>query len=118
MDNVLLFVYGTLKSNYGNNRILNNAEYVGNACLDKSFSMYLTENGYFPYVVKEPSPDNVKGELYWITPDILDNTDALEGHPDFYKRQKTVVTRPDGSTIDAYIYVYPHIVDGIKIIEF
>ena len=80
-----LFVYGTLMSGFGNNRLLTgasllNEEYKLNAFKMKSF-------GFFPVI----TPDNassVLGEMWDINDNHLERCDRLEGHPNFYTRIK------------------------------
>lgn len=80
-----VFVYGTLKKGHGNNRVLGNSTFLGEAitCAD-GFFMYT--NGGFPYVLRNGS-FFIKGELYEVTSDeVLRGLDRLEGYPSHYDR--------------------------------
>jgi len=99
----LVAVYGTLKSGFGNHRVLGEeAEFMGNDVLD-NWSMY--SYGHFPFVVPtEDAGDKIYVEVYAIPN--LRRTDALEGYHEgydgFYDRKKV-------ATIfgDAWIYFFP-----------
>lgn len=85
----LVFVYGTLKRTYGNNRLLKDSKFLGTAvtCED-AFSMY---TGGFPYVLPEGS-FHVKGELYEVEDEeTLRNLDHLEGYPTHYTKVQVAV---------------------------
>lgn len=81
----LVFVYGTLKSGYGNNRILKGSKLVAEATTEDDF--LLTDTG-FPYLIPQNAltategvtTAPVRGELWEVTSeDVMDNLDSLEG---------------------------------------
>jgi gamma-glutamylcyclotransferase (GGCT)/AIG2-like uncharacterized protein YtfP len=87
-DNLVchVFVYGTLKKNHGNHRLLEKSAYVGR---DKITGYKLYDLGVFPAVKKTgDDSDVVYGEVYKISLDTLYSLDVLEGHPNFYARAK------------------------------
>lgn len=97
-----VFVYGTLRSGYGNNVLLHNATFLGEATTNGvMYSM-----GYIPFVSLTTQEGTVHGEVYEINEDILRRLDQLEGYnihqPDrsFYNRS-LVNTLPYG---EAFIY--------------
>ncbi len=97
-----VFVYGTLRSGYGNNVLLHNATFLGEATTNGTmYSM-----GYIPFVSLKSRDTVVHGEVYEINEDILRNLDRLEGYnarmPEhsFYNRS-LVETSPYG---EAFIY--------------
>lgn len=92
MSKQLLFVYGTLKRGFGNNILLRDAEFVGEAMtLDDNFGM--ATNGSFPAVYRNPlAKAKVTGELYRVTPAQLRVVDELENHPDWYVREPVQTT--------------------------
>lgn len=76
-----LFVYGTLKRGHGNNFLLRNSEFLGEALTEADYDIFsagipfLTEGEYA-----------VRGDLYEVDDQTRRTTDALEGHPGFYTR--------------------------------
>lgn len=106
-----LFVYGTLKSKYGNNRLLQGATFLGEAVTVKE---YFLGSGGIPYAIPN-APDGKKmlpimGEVWEINEEHLRRCDNLEGHPSFYTRTTIDVNFLDdggGSpdvVVPAYIY--------------
>lgn len=102
-----VFVYGTLKSGYGNSRaLLNNphSHLVGRAITTESF--FLADLGSFPGMLRDlPGKESglkskVKGELWEIDEEIIKpRLDRLEGAPSFYHEELIKVeaeTKPDG----------------------
>jgi len=96
-----LFVYGTLKSNHGNNGLLRHSTLLGKAVTQAKFGLY--RNG-IPYMVDDEEKVNVIGELYKITDITLARCDGLEGHPDFYTRKKIKVKLGEESHV-AWCYI-------------
>lgn len=83
-----IFVYGTLKKGYSNNRLLKNARYVGQA---RTFDRFpLRCNGSFPSMFLGGSDrGQVMGEVYEVNDQQLANVDALEGNGNgFYERME------------------------------
>lgn len=76
-----LFCFGTLKSGYGNNRLLQGHELLGSATLHGYKMYYSGGRGSFPVIVPSEG-DAVKGELWDIGDDknTLQNLDYLEGY--------------------------------------
>ena len=87
-----VFVYGTLKRAHGNHRLLKGSKYLGTGLTRNRYVMY--EDG-IPYVSKSFSLTNISGELYEVSGATLDNLDMLEGHPIWYKREKTIIKTID-----------------------
>lgn len=93
MCDEIVFVYGTLQRGYGNHRLLESSEYLGNAITHSEY--YLTNVG-FPYLVDPQDPQRdvvgrvtapVKGEVYRVTQQaVMDSLDRLEGVPHHYRR--------------------------------
>lgn len=70
-----VFVYGTLKTGYGNNRLLTNCKKMGDAITkDSSYKLY---DCGFPYMTE--GDGKVVGEFYEVDQEALDNLDWLEG---------------------------------------
>jgi gamma-glutamylcyclotransferase (GGCT)/AIG2-like uncharacterized protein YtfP len=82
---MLLFVYGTLKSGFGANDLLQPAKLVAQEVALRGFNMY--SNGAYPMVVESPYPkDTVYGEIWEIHEDALRRLDSYEGHPHLFVR--------------------------------
>lgn len=106
MNNV--FVYGTLKSGHGNNRLLAECSRLGTYFTVQTFRMH---NVGFPVTFYEPKGARVIGELYEI-PDIilsavLARLDRLEKEGRMYKRETVLVTALNSvePAREAYMYV-------------
>lgn len=101
---IRVFVYGTLKRGYGNHPILDRggATYLGDCEVGDNFTML--DLGMFPGVVRRTGGDGgkVTGEVYQVSEECLHSCDLLEGHPNFYRREK--VTTPWKG---AWIYLLP-----------
>lgn len=95
-----LFVYGTLKKGYGNNRLLYDSEFV---CEEETKDSYFLGGSSIPYMIPpEFAPEGVelhpvRGEV-WKLDDhyTLDIVDSLEGHPRWYYR--SLITTSQGPT--------------------
>lgn len=91
-------VYGTLRKGYGNHRLLVNSKFLSEAKLRGT--MYSL--GPFPAVSLHGNTD-LKLELYEVDEDTLQSLDYLEGHPNFYMRQKV-----ETSEGPAWVYTMDH----------
>ena len=91
---IRLFVYGTLKRGFGNNKVLGESRFVANG----SIQGLLLDLGTFPGFISATGVPPVMGEL-WDVPDqaTLDRLDQLEGADHgFYNRKKGwVVAQPE-----------------------
>ena len=109
-----VFVYGTLMSGYGNNRRIEDAEFVGRAETIEPYVMlaqgipYVFEVGHCmvddmksPPRYKDGRP--IKGEVWKLNTDQLASCDQLEGHPIWYRR-KQIKVRVHGCHRWAWIY--------------
>jgi gamma-glutamylaminecyclotransferase len=112
MNKQLVFVYGTLKRGYGNHRNRldgDGATFKGAFKTEEKFNMRAL--GY-PYVSKthtDENNNNIQGELWEVTDELLKGPlDRLEGHPDYYKREKTSVVNNKGEKCEAWLYFYNH----------
>lgn len=103
MEAVKMFVYGTLKSNHGNNYLMRNSTLIGSGVTQNQFALY--QMG-IPFVVKEQQVSQIHGELYEVPAVDVPSIDRLEGHPHSYRRQLTKVI-VDGKVHDAFLYFYP-----------
>lgn len=104
-----LFVYGTLKTGHGNNRLVADGEFLGDAITESPFVLF---NCGFPMMVAF-TEDAIKfpllpvmGEVWKINDDQLRRVDALEGHPNWYNRQPISVLLNDGVE-HVHTYIMP-----------
>lgn len=97
-----LFVYGTLKSKYGNNRLLSRAVGPEIARVSGYKLVYSHGPGSFPYAVPDLR-SRVRGEVWELPDDSPDirSIDSLEGHPNWYIR--TEVRTTDGELVHMYV---------------
>jgi len=105
-----LFAYGSLKSGHRNHDILDNSDYLGEYHAPKGYRLVV--NG-LPYLLEDHDGEGCYGELYEVKPRVLINCDALEGHPEWYKRTLiTVINVETKMKEKAYAYIYQGKVDG------
>lgn len=108
-----LFVYGTLKPTFSNNRLImgHGGQDIGPALTVGGFLL----NNNFPYVWKWKKPlkafapyvGQVVGHLYKVSDAGLEACDRLEGHPRHYCRTNISVTYGAGKFATAGIYLAP-----------
>lgn len=110
---MFLFVYGTLKKGFGNNRILQSSEFVSEAVTRDPFVLFRSG---FPVMMREPNDAivdrywlPVQGEVYSVRhPEVWARLDNLEGVPHMYLRGKTIVclhSRGPGSQVEVETYI-------------
>lgn len=102
-----VFVYGTLKKDYWNNRLLAGATFLGEAFTEKRYTML---GSGVPYILPNENGFPVKGEVFEIDEkQHLPALDRLEGHPTGYTRT-TINVRldADGEIIQADVYEMLH----------
>jgi len=97
---ISIFVYGTLRREFGNHRFLKDAEFLGTARTKEKYTMKVSG---IPYVSKEPT-SHIIGEVYKVNEIELMNIDNLEGHPDWYKRELVQVVLYTGEELEAWMY--------------
>ena len=73
----LLFVYGTLRQNYGNHGFLKNAHFLGEAKTQDKFVMHC--RGSIPFVSESQAISHIVGEVYEVDDNNLAAIDQLEG---------------------------------------
>lgn len=84
-----VFVYGSLKKNYGNHGFLEKSEFLGEAKTKAEFTMI--SYGFFPACLT-PGNTEISGEVYDVTDAVLERLDRLEGHPSWYQRIRCETT--------------------------
>jgi gamma-glutamylaminecyclotransferase len=100
LKNIPVFVYGTLRK-HGSNyySYMTKSKYLGEA--ETILKYNIREKG-LPFLTKE-NKHHVKGDLFMVSQTQLEDIDILEGHPNFYKREKIKVKSKHG-TFDAWAY--------------
>lgn len=104
-----VFVYGTLKTGYHNNHLLNG--FTPTPAIAHHIDLHRGPG--FPFATR--GTGTAVGEVYHIDKLTLQRLDRLEGHPAFYKREKTKVFC-EGEFDEVWIYLYPD-ADKYPIIE-
>jgi gamma-glutamylcyclotransferase (GGCT)/AIG2-like uncharacterized protein YtfP len=119
-----LFVYGTLKQGYSRNLLLSGSIYVGPA-FTRSTGWALYHNKHkFPFPVAfpvteklgEPLPPagGIMGELYFVSPNVIQQLDFIEGNGIMYQRIHRLVDLFDKGTgkpslvCTSYMYIGIH----------
>jgi len=102
-----IFVYGTLKKGRGNHYLLNNQSFMGKGTIKGNYKMFVNR---IPFLTTSPEFDikEIKGELYSVSNEALDNLDMLEGHPFAYKREQVIVHLNDETSVISEAYLYPY----------
>lgn len=104
-----VFVYGTLKSGYGNNYLVADGQFLGKAV---TLRPYILWHSGFPIATHNDEIANrlglkmlpIIGEVYEVNDSQLARTDSLEGHPRWYVRQPVDVVLEDGTQLTPHIY--------------
>lgn len=104
-NNPFVFVYGSLKSGFGNHSLLEESVFVGNA-LTKDSAFTMISFGAFPGVMLHGNK-RVKGEVYRVNDYTMFMLDKLEGNGFFYTRHIQDFLLEDGTEIKAWIYLLP-----------
>ena len=97
MKKYRIAVYGTLRVGFHNHSLLivsTGTDYLGM----RKIKGYILVCDTIPYAVHSEG-DYVVAEIYDVTKDVLDEIDVLEGHPNWYKREKI-----DEDGTEMYIY--------------
>lgn len=103
----LVFVYGTLKSGHGNNRILKwgGAVLLGDYVTEYPYPMFVSG---LPYLIERRGEGkHVIGEVWACDCHTVADMDRLEGHPIFYERKAITVRNINNErTTTAWVYFY------------
>ena len=106
INNVPVFVYGTLMKKGSASHYMRNADFLGEASLP-GYAMY--DLGWYPGIL--PAKDStVHGEVYLVSRETLQSMDHYEGEGFLYIRQSVPVTSIEGCS-EAQVYVYLRPVD-------
>jgi gamma-glutamylcyclotransferase (GGCT)/AIG2-like uncharacterized protein YtfP len=99
-----VFVYGTLKSGYGNNILLRYSDHIDDAILNNYTMWYSATKGSFP-VIYNKMGHIVKGEVYKVDSHTLSLLDQLEANGQMYDRKIATVKLSNGKKMKVYVYV-------------
>lgn len=108
-----VFVYGTLLRGEANHHVIAPARFLREAVTRPAYE--LADLGSYPALVAGGATA-VRGEVYAVDPRTLRALDALEEHPDLYRRAP--VTLADGARVQSYLLTrvraagYPRIASG------
>eukprot|EP00966_Prymnesium_polylepis_P051099 1182724-Prymnesium_polylepis.1 len=84
-----LFVYGTLMTGYGNNRVIASRDKCEiSRCLGRALTMekYTMTASGIPFVDPDTPTCRIHGEVWEVNDAVLPRVDRLEGHPNWYFR--------------------------------
>src|SRR5690348_12202000 len=95
-----MFVYGTLKRGYGNNRFLRNCEFLGVA-ISTEASYHMCGLG-IPFLM-EGGNKMVKGELWEVNDEALPAIDRLESG--YRRRERTFLNVDTEEVVSAWVYL-------------
>ena len=95
-----IFVYGTLMTGFGNNRLLRSSKLLRTATTRPEFTML--HLGGFPGIVRG-GDTVIHGEVWEVDQSTLHDLDRLESHPNFYRREDITLSDVE----DAQVYVLP-----------
>jgi len=99
----LIAVYGTLKKDYSNyQHYLTQSKYVGPAMTIEKYPLLIEG---LPFLLNKPGVgEYVELDLFLVDDITLGMIDGLEGHPDWYYREKIDVDTKDGTILNASVY--------------
>jgi gamma-glutamylaminecyclotransferase len=80
-----VFVYGTLRRNYGNHRLLSESAFFGETTT-AAYTFAMFGQG-IPYVYPVEIGWRIKGEVYEVDDETLEDLDRLEGNGYHYERR-------------------------------
>lgn len=100
-----VFVYGTLKRNHANHRIIAQDESAKCVFYDAFIKGEMFDLGQYPAVVLS-GKGVVFGELWYVDSATLHRMDKLEGHPDYYKRVLVPLLGAEKNTQGYVAWVY------------
>lgn len=106
-----VFVYGTLKSGWGNHeRYMVNVKFIKKVLI-KGISIHTDNETRLPFAMKNKK-GVIQGEIYEVDDKTLKMLDRLESHPIWYKRHLFKV-----GEYKVWIYLNPEEAKGLPIIK-
>lgn len=106
----LVFVYGSLLRGLHNHDVLGDGRFVSQATIPKSAGLVMMQiYRSYPHVMKasaiDQQPQAIKGEVYRVNSNDLEDLDALEGVPAHYQRLRLGVDIPEKGTVQVFTYI-------------
>lgn len=103
----LVFVYGSLKTNFRNHYKMTGAQYVTSAVTKEAYPLVIFGERRVPYLLPFPGVGkNIRGELYSCEDDKLEELDRFERcHVGYYRRHSVAVQTDEGQTLECYAYL-------------
>ena len=96
-----LFVYGSLKRAQLHHHYLRDSKFLGSFLTAPKYRLY--DAGPYPLLVKDADRGHpVQGEVYEVSPNLLEDLDFHEGVPNSYVR--SLVEIPELQGVEAYFY--------------
>ncbi len=107
-----LFAYGTLRKDEFNNQIIaNHSRYIETCKTVDEFIIFTQDYKAFPFIVRKSTwpvmaeyACKIIGDLFEVNQTGLGRCDKLEGHPNWYKREKIMLETSSGLK-EAYAYI-------------
>lgn len=106
-----VFVYGTLRRGGSNHFRMARAKFVTAGTVQGR----LYQIDWYPGLVLDAAADGIMGEIYQVSPTVLEELDRFEGHE--YRRLQTQVRLPDGESVSAWIWEWLGPVDETRRIK-
>ena len=102
LEDTLIAVYGTLKKGYSNyNHYLTSSKYLGKGETKDKYPLIVKG---LPYLIENKGQGfNVDVDVFKVSGSVLRDLDALEGHPNWYRRKEIEIKMKD-KTLMCWIY--------------
>jgi gamma-glutamylcyclotransferase (GGCT)/AIG2-like uncharacterized protein YtfP len=111
----LAFMYGTLKSGYNNNRLLQGARFLGKGITVGKFKV--AGKFSFPMAKKDDNGDLLSGEIYEVDQDHINKMDWLESNGRFYQREIIKVKTERGEEANCWMYIFLGNIDNKDMLQ-
>lgn len=98
-----VFVYGTLKTGYGNHRALELPD--GEPAVANGIDIFASAMRSYPFAAR--GTGRTIGEVLHVSEEQFRRIDRLESYPSFYQREEIIVELASGETVKAWIYLCP-----------
>jgi gamma-glutamylaminecyclotransferase len=112
-NEILIFVYGTLKRGGTNHHYLDGQKFLGVARTPPGFRLF--NLGEYPGMIAYADDrDGVSGEIWSVDADCLARLDVLEGVAEGNYRRETVPLLPPFAERKVECYIYARSVEGME----